>query len=78
MMQRKRGYDKVTFRYCVAQQVGLRHVYTSNVAPHEGTNTFCDNCGQALIQRLGFKILENNLNRGKCPRCRRRPPGVWR
>lgn len=62
----------------VAQQVGLRHVYTSNVAPHEGTNTFCDNCGQALIQRLGFKILENNLNRGKCPRCRRRPPGVWR
>ena len=62
----------------VAQKVGLRHVYTSNLAPHEGTNTFCDNCGQSLIQRLGFKILENNLNRGKCPKCRHRMPGVWR
>ena len=60
-----------------ARQVGLRHVYTSNVAPHEGTNTFCPRCGTPVIQRLGFKILDNSLKRGTCPKCRNKLPGVW-
>ena len=61
----------------VARQVGLRYVYTSNVAPHEGTNTFCPRCGTPVIQRLGFKILDNSLKRGTCPKCRNKLPGVW-
>ncbi len=61
----------------VARQAGLRYVYTSNVAPHEGTNTFCAGCGERVIQRLGFKILENRLNDGRCPKCRAPLPGVW-
>jgi pyruvate formate lyase activating enzyme len=62
----------------LAHEAGLRYVYTSNVAPHEGTNTVCDKCGQRLIERLGFKVLDNHLERGKCPNCRNRLPGVWR
>ena len=60
-----------------ARQAGLRYVYTSNIAPHEGTNTFCPRCGQPLIQRLGFKILDSKLKRGACPKCRKKLPGVW-
>ncbi len=60
-----------------AHQAGLRYVYTSNIAPHEANNTFCANCHQPVIQRLGFKILENKLSHGACPGCHRKLPGVW-
>jgi len=60
-----------------AHQAGLRYVYTSNIAPHEANNTFCANCHEAVIQRLGFKVLANTLNHGMCPGCHRKLPGVW-
>ncbi|MFH0983159.1 MAG: AmmeMemoRadiSam system radical SAM enzyme [Planctomycetota bacterium] len=60
-----------------AKDVGLQYVYTSNIAPHDGNNTYCAKCGTSLIQRLGFKILENRLRAGQCPQCRLRLPGVW-
>lgn len=57
---------------------GLKHVYIFNVSPHEGNNTFCPNCKAAVIQRLGFKILENTTKDGVCPKCRAKLPGVWK
>jgi len=60
-----------------ARQVGLKHVYTSNLAPHPGTSTYCHKCGTSLIQRLGFRILENSLQQDRCPKCHARLPGVW-
>lgn len=60
-----------------ARAAGLRYVYTSNIAPHEGCNTICASCGATVIERLGFKILTNSLKRGVCPRCHKRLPGVW-
>jgi pyruvate formate lyase activating enzyme len=60
-----------------ARAAGLRYVYTSNIAPHDANNTFCASCQQPVIQRLGFKILENKLNSGGCPKCRHKLPGVW-
>ncbi len=62
----------------MARESGLRYVYTSNIAPHEGTNTTCAKCGDTAIQRLGFKVLDNKLQRGTCRKCRHRLPGVWR
>jgi pyruvate formate lyase activating enzyme len=61
----------------MANRTGLRYAYTSNVAPHDGTNTFCANCGSPVIQRLGFKVLETPPKKGTCPKCRHRIPGVW-
>lgn len=61
-----------------ARRAGLHYVYTSNIAPHEATNTFCAACGARVIERLGFNILGNTLKRGVCPQCRERLPGVWR
>ncbi|MBU0639135.1 MAG: AmmeMemoRadiSam system radical SAM enzyme [Planctomycetes bacterium] len=61
----------------IARDTGLRYVYTSNIAPHDDTNTYCAKCGTPVIQRLGFKILENTLKRGRCPKCRAELPGVW-
>ena len=60
-----------------ALDVGLKHVYTTNVAPHEGSSTSCPSCKQMLIRRVGFRLLENKLRDGKCCRCKKKLPGVW-
>jgi pyruvate formate lyase activating enzyme len=61
----------------IAQDAGMKYVYTTNVAPHEGSATYCTKCKTPLVRRVGFKILENKLRDGKCPRCKRKVPGVW-
>ncbi|MCP4593395.1 MAG: AmmeMemoRadiSam system radical SAM enzyme [bacterium] len=61
----------------VAKQVGLKYVYTANIAPHDGNNSYCPKCGTALVQRLGLKVLENHLRAGCCPKCKLRIPGIW-
>lgn len=61
----------------IALAEGVRYVYISNVAPHEGNNTYCEKCGKPLIRRVGFKMLENRIKDGKCPSCGKRIPGVW-
>ena len=62
----------------LGREAGLRYVFTSNIAPHKANNTYCDRCGKLLIERLGFKILSNDLHHGFCPDCRNRIPGVWK
>ena len=61
----------------IALDEGIRFVYLSNVAPHEGNRTLCPKCGKVLVDRLGFRILANELADGACPKCRTKIPGVW-
>ena len=62
----------------VARAEGLKYVYLGNLPTHPGENTYCPGCGDVLIRRLGFQILENRLKDGACPDCKRKIPGVWR
>lgn len=62
----------------IALKEGLRYVYISNVAPHDGNNTYCHKCKKAIVKRVGFKILESNIKDGKCAFCRAKIPGVWK
>lgn len=61
----------------IALETGLEYVYLSNVAPHEGNDTFCPKCKGKVVKRLGFKILENSLDNGACKKCGTKLPGVW-
>ena len=61
----------------IAFDEGLKHVYTFNIAPHEGNNTYCPACKQPVIKRLAFKVLENNLPKGSCKFCGHKLAGVW-
>jgi pyruvate formate lyase activating enzyme len=61
----------------IAQDIGLHYVYLGNVPGHEGENTYCPGCGNVLIRRAGFHIVQNTLKAGNCPRCGRAIPGVW-
>jgi len=61
----------------IGLDAGLKFVYISNLAPHEGNHTYCPGCGKAVIRRLGFKVLSNDLKAGRCPYCKRQLPGLW-
>jgi pyruvate formate lyase activating enzyme len=53
----------------IGLEAGLRYVYTGNVPGDEGESTFCYSCGQRVIHRYGYSILENRLQQAKCNRC---------
>jgi pyruvate formate lyase activating enzyme len=62
----------------IGLEEGLKFVYLMNVAPHDGNNTYCPKCRKAVVKRLAFKILENNVTDGKCKFCGQKLPGVWK
>jgi pyruvate formate lyase activating enzyme len=54
----------------IAQDEGLRYVYTGNVHDREGGTTFCPSCHGALIVRDWHAIEEYRLTPdGRCPDC---------
>jgi pyruvate formate lyase activating enzyme len=60
-----------------ARAEGLRFVYVGNVPGHAGNHTYCPGCGAVVIRRTGMAVLENRLEKGACPDCRRAIPGIW-
>jgi pyruvate formate lyase activating enzyme len=61
----------------IALEAGLQYVYVARVTGHTGGNTFCPNCGNMLIRRVGFIIDEMRLVDGHCPDCDTKIPGRW-
>ena len=53
----------------IGKKAGLRYVYIGNVPGEEGENTYCHNCGNLLIRRVGFSSSIKGLKDGKCARC---------
>jgi len=62
----------------IALAEGLDFVYIGNIAPHEGESTYCPHCGKIVIKRIGYSIMENNMDDGKCKFCHTKIPGVWK
>ena len=58
-------------------EAGLRYVYTGNLPGDEGEKTFCHDCGELLIDRLGFHVSQNRIKKNHCPDCGAEIPGVW-
>ncbi len=59
----------------MALDLGLKYVYTGNMYWPEGETTYC-NDGSIAIQRQGFIVTENNLDKGKC-NDGTEVPGIW-
>jgi len=59
---------------------GLRFVYAGNLpgAVRSFENTYCPGCRSLLVERVGYRVLQNRLDAGgRCPECRQAIPGVW-
>jgi pyruvate formate lyase activating enzyme len=62
----------------LAREAGLRYVYTGNVRDLEGSTTSCPGCGDAVIRRDGYRVVDLDLkDGGSCGRCGRLIPGVF-
>jgi pyruvate formate lyase activating enzyme len=57
----------------------LNFVYTGNLPGDTGEweNTYCPGCRYLLIERRGFRIYQNHIKNGHCPKCKRMIPGRW-
>ena len=61
----------------IGLKAGLKYVYTGNVPGDSGENTFCQNCGQTVIERWGFQVGKLRIKNGKCSQCGAKIDGVW-
>jgi pyruvate formate lyase activating enzyme len=57
-------------------EAGLRYVYQGNIPGEGGENSYCSACGELLIERSGFAIRKNWLNKGCCCSCGSQLAGV--
>ena len=65
----------------IGYESGLRFVYAGNLPGMVGRyeNTYCPGCDTPLIERFGFRVLENRLvSGGRCPECATQLPGIWK
>jgi len=62
------------------REEGLRFVYAGNLpgSVSRWENTYCPGCDALLVERQGFRVLQDQLSPGGCcPSCKRAIPGVW-
>jgi len=63
--------------YKIAKNEGLNYVYIGNVPGSDAQNTRCPECNKIVIERKGYRILQNNIVQGKCKNCSTRIAGYW-
>ncbi|HUW58667.1 MAG TPA: AmmeMemoRadiSam system radical SAM enzyme [Planctomycetota bacterium] len=61
----------------VAASAGVHYAFVGNVAFHPYGHTYCPSCKTRLIERVGYRVGENLVKDGKCPKCATKIPGVW-
>ncbi|MGC8911962.1 MAG: radical SAM protein [Nitrososphaeria archaeon] len=61
--------------YMFAKRVGIWYPYVGNVLGHKFNHTYCHNCGEKVIVRSGYNILDYRLiEENVCPKCGTRIP----
>ena len=60
----------------IGKEAGLRYVYLGNMPGEKSESTFCYSCGRLLIERLGYRILSNSIEKSCCPDCGVKIAGV--
>jgi len=61
----------------IARNNGISYAYIGNVPGHRFENTYCPNCGEMLVRRYSYSVLENRIREGKCFNCGREIYGIW-
>lgn len=62
----------------IAQSAGCKYVYIGNVPMKGAEDTICPSCKKVVVERIGFSIISNNINEGKCKFCGTTINGVWK
>jgi pyruvate formate lyase activating enzyme len=63
--------------YDIGREEGLQYVYLGNVPGDDTESTRCNSCGDMLIRRNGYRVIENCVTaKSTCPSCRTTVAGV--
>jgi pyruvate formate lyase activating enzyme len=60
----------------IGKERGLNYVYVGNISPNTYENTYCPQCGELLMERVGFTMADYNIKSGRCSQCSHTIPGV--
>lgn len=60
----------------IGKEQGLNYVYVGNATVNNYENTYCPQCHELLIERVGFTIANYKIKSGKCSKCSHPIPGV--
>ena len=63
----------------IGKEAGVRYVYAGNLPGMVRSleNTYCHNCNEPLVERVGFQVRQYRIEGGRCPSCSTAIPGVW-
>jgi len=62
--------DRLRKARLAAMDEGLKYVYLGNVYDEDGVNTFCNSCGEMVIERYGLNTWINGVDdNGFCKHC---------
>jgi pyruvate formate lyase activating enzyme len=63
----------------IAMEEGIRYVYIGNYRTPDGSgsNTYCPDCKETVIERIGYLVTKNTLKTGKCGNCDFPIAGRW-
>jgi pyruvate formate lyase activating enzyme len=57
--------------YKIAKDAGMKYVYIGNAPTAGGENTYCPECGEPVIKRNGFSVLNDQVLKSRqCPKCK--------
>jgi pyruvate formate lyase activating enzyme len=56
---------------------GLKYVFVGNLRGEGGENTICPQCGETIVERMGFSIVSQNMANGECGNCGHSIAGVF-
>ena len=70
--------ETLSLAWDIAKTEGLHYAYVGNIPGHDGNSTFCPHDNKLLIKRIGYRILENHIEDGKCKYCSHKVPGIWK
>lgn len=63
-------YETLDRAYNIAKDVGLYYVYIGNLQHPRGSNTYCPDCNEVVIERSGYRFSEINIDDDKkCKNC---------
>jgi pyruvate formate lyase activating enzyme len=55
--------------YEIGRKAGLKFIYLGNVPGHVSETTVCFNCGQPVVERVGYQTNVCGLNESRCKYC---------
>ncbi len=62
--------ETLEYAHTAAKKMGVNYVYLGNCPGHKFENTYCQRCGELLIERYIFEVLKYRLGRNcTCPAC---------